>query len=187
MSDANNLEVELCRRARGGDRLAFAALVRSHQGAVRQQLRRLTHGDVALADDLAQECFLQAWTHLAEFRAQARLATWLYRIAYNRFLMHLRSHQATLPLPDEGQSEATDQLAGHAGQALALRLDVEAALARLPEAQRVVLIHCYYLDLSHEEAAQVLSLPLGTVKSQVLRAKVRLRELLAAWAPENAP
>jgi RNA polymerase sigma-70 factor (ECF subfamily) len=66
-----------------------------------------------------------------------------------------------------------------------MRLDVETALARLPQAERVALIHCYHLDLSHEEAAQVLNLPLGTVKSQVLRGKARLRDLLAAWAPEK--
>jgi RNA polymerase sigma-70 factor (ECF subfamily) len=184
MSDADDLDAALCQRAQSGDRLAFAELVRSHQSAVRNQLRRLTKGDVALADDLAQESFIQAWTHLAEFRAEARLATWLYRIAYYRFLMHVRSHRATLPLPDDGEAETTGDAAGHELRALAMRLDVEAALARLPEAGRVALIHCYYLDLSHEEAAQVLNLPLGTLKSQLLRAKARLRDTLAAWAPE---
>lgn len=183
MADANNLEADLCRRAQGGDRLAFAELVRSHQSAVRNQLRRLTQGDVALADDLAQESFIQAWTHLAEFRGQARFATWLYRIAYHRFVAHLRSHRAMLPLSDD-EPEASGVAADDALQARAMRLDVAAALAQLPPAQRVALIHCYYLDLSHEEAAQVLNVPLGTLKSQVLRAKARLRDALAAWASE---
>src|SRR5471030_3541500 len=78
-------------RARQGDRLAFACLVRAHQSRVRLQLRRLTRGDTALADDLAQEAFVQAWLHLSDFRGDARLATWLYRIAYRRFLMQLRN------------------------------------------------------------------------------------------------
>ena len=184
MSEIEDPDAALCRRAQSGDRQAFAELVRSHQGAVRNQLRRLTKGDAALADDLAQESFIQAWAHLAEFRGQARLATWLYRIAYHRFLMHLRSQRVTLPVPDEGETESTGEPAGHEREALAMRLDVAAALARLPQAQRVALIHCYYLDLSHEEAAQVLNVPLGTLKSQVLRAKAQLRDTLAAWAPE---
>ena len=182
MSGAETSEVALCQRAAAGDRAAFEQLVRSHQSAVRHQLRRLTHGDVALADDLAQESFIQAWTHLAEFRGQARFASWLYRIAYHRFLMHLRSHPPMPAIADDESSEGAALALGHDS---AMRLDVEAALTRLPNAERVALIHCYHLDLSHEEAAQVLNLPLGTLKSQVLRAKARLRELLADWAPEK--
>ena len=182
MSGAKESEAALCQRAAAGDRSAFAALVRSHQSGVRNQLRRLTHGDFALADDLAQDCFVQAWTHLAEFKGQSRFASWLYRIAYNRFLMHVRNHPATVSLADDEQGEEVAQALGHDGS---MRLDVETALARLPQAERVALIHCYHLDLSHEEAAQVLNLPLGTVKSQVLRGKARLRDLLAAWAPEK--
>jgi len=60
------------------------------------------------------------------------------------------------------------------------------ALAALSEMQRLAIVHCYHLDLSHAEAAQVLGLPLGTLKSHVERAKARLRELLAAWNPEAA-
>ena len=180
MSGAEESEDALCQRAASGDRSAFAELVRSHQSGVRNQLRRLTRGDVALADDLAQESFIQAWTHLAEFKGQARFSSWLYRIAYHRFLMHVRAHPATVSMADDEAPEVAAQAVDSV-----MRLDVESALAQLPLAERVALIHCYHLDLSHEEAAQVLSLPLGTLKSQVLRAKVRLRDLLAAWAPEK--
>src|ERR1700744_857571 len=88
--------------ARQGDRHAFARLVRAHQSRVRLQLRRLTQGDAALGDDLAQETFVQAWMHLVEFRGEARLATWLHRIARARFLQHVRRPQlpvATLASP----------------------------------------------------------------------------------------
>jgi RNA polymerase sigma-70 factor (ECF subfamily) len=186
MSNDAALEAGWCAQARAGDSAAFAQLVRLHQSAVRQQLRRLTHGDVALADDLAQECFIQAWSHLAQFQGQSRMATWLYRIAYNRFLMHLRSHQAMQALPEEGQEQLHGLATEHPALASAARLDVQAALTRLPEAERVAMLHCYQLDLSHEEAAQVLGLPLGTLKSQLLRAKARLRDALSAWAPEKA-
>src|SRR6201986_5599767 len=76
--------------ARQCDRHAFPRIVRTHQSRVRLQLRRLTHGDAALADDLAQETFVQAWLHLNEFRGDARLATWLHRLALTRFLQHVR-------------------------------------------------------------------------------------------------
>lgn len=182
------MEPVLCARAAAGDRQAFASLVHAHQNNLRNQLRRLTQGDAALADDLAQESLVQAWMHMAAFKGEARFATWLYRIAYNGFLMHVRRHgpvQANTPQSDEAGQ------VGEAGPASTtpdhpMRLDVEAALQRLPEPERIALVHCYHLDLSHEEAAQVLNLPLGTLKSQVLRGKARLRNLLAAWAPENA-
>lgn len=161
---------------------AFEALVRQHQSAVRKQLRRLTKGDDGLADDLAQESFIQAWAHLSDFKGEAKLSSWLYRIAYHRYLMHARSTHRVEPLPDEEQlSEPTH---GNGDLGHTRKLDVESALAQLPEGERVALIHCYYLDLSNDEAAQVLDLPLGTLKSQVLRGKQRLRTLLAAWQPE---
>ncbi len=185
MSDDASLEAGWCEQARAGDRAAFVQLVRLHQSAVRKQLRRLALGDAALADDLAQESFIQAWTQLSQFQGQSRFATWLYRIAYNCFLMHLRSHKATQSLPDEGDEQLSGLATEHPARASAARIDVQAALARLPENERVAMLHCYHLDLSHEEAAQVLGLPLGTLKSQVLRAKARLRELLSAWAPEK--
>ena len=170
-------------RARQGDRHAFARLVRTHQSRVRMQLRRLAHGDVALADDLAQETFVQAWLHLNEFRGDARLATWLHRIALTRFLQHVRRPQ----LPHEWrETEPADDPSHDPRPAEGLGRDVERALQALSEVQRLAVVHCFYLDLSHAEAAQVLGLPLGTLKSHLDRAKTRLRELLGAWNPESA-
>lgn len=171
-------------RARRGDRRAFAGLVEAHQSRVRLQLRRLTHGDAALADDLAQETFVQAWLHLADFRGDARLATWLHRIALTRFLQHARRPQ----LPVEWQGDGEDAAdAGHDPRAAeGLGRDVERALQALSEIQRLAVVHCFHLDLSHAEAAQVLGLPLGTLKSHLDRAKTRLRDLLQAWNPESA-
>ncbi|MEP6502867.1 MAG: sigma-70 family RNA polymerase sigma factor [Betaproteobacteria bacterium] len=172
-------------RAQRGDRRAFAHLVRAHQSRVRLQLRRLVHGDVALADDLAQETFVQAWLHLVDFRGDARLATWLHRIALTRFLQHARRPQ----LPTEWRDPEADDAAepGHDPRAVeGLGRDVERALQALSEIQRLAVVHCFHLDLSHAEAAQVLGLPLGTLKSHLDRAKSRLRDLLSAWNPESA-
>jgi RNA polymerase sigma factor (sigma-70 family) len=170
-------------RARQGDRHAFARLVRAHQSRVRLQLRRLAHGDAALADDLAQETFVQAWLHLNEFRGDARLATWLHRIALTRFLQHVRRPQ--MPL-EWNVVDAADEPGHDPRAAQDLSHDVELALQALSEIQRLAVVHCFHLDLSHAEAAQVLGLPLGTLKSHVDRAKIRLRELLGAWNPESA-
>ena len=171
-------------QARQGDRHAFARLVRAHQSRVRLQLRRLAHGDAALADDLAQETFVQAWLHLNDFRGDARLATWLHRIALTRFLQHVRRSRLPVEWID---AEAGADEPGHDPRAVeGLGRDVERALAALSEIQRLAVVHCFHLDLSHAEAAQVLGLPLGTLKSHLDRAKSRLRELLGAWNPESA-
>lgn len=161
----------------------FEALVRAHQSRVRAQLRRLTKGDHALADDLAQETFVQAWRHIGSFRGDAKLSTWLHRIAYHAFAAHRRSAHDDAPLDD---APLDDDAAGATcdGSAATLQhIDVERALAALPEAERVALVHCFGLDLSHAEAAQVLGWPLGTLKSHLARGKARLRERLAAWNP----
>jgi RNA polymerase sigma-70 factor (ECF subfamily) len=171
--------------AREGDRRAFARLVHAHQSRVRLQLRRLAHGDVALADDLAQETFVQAWLHLADFRGDARLATWLHRIALTRFLQHARRPRLPTPWRDPDDTDAAEP--GHDPRAAeGLGRDVERALLALTEIQRLAVVHCFHLDLSHAEAAQVLGLPLGTLKSHLERAKSRLRDLLGAWNPESA-
>jgi RNA polymerase sigma-70 factor (ECF subfamily) len=161
----------------------FEGLVRAHQSRVRQQLRRLTGGDAALADDLAQETFVLAWRHIGNFRGDAKVSTWLYRIAYNAWLAQRRGAREHASLDDE---EATLDAATPGLEAEALqRIDVHRALAALPEAERVALIHCFQLDLTHAEAAEVLDWPLGTLKSHVARGKDRLRATLAAWQPRQ--
>ena len=171
--------------ARRGDRRAFGRLVHAHQSRVRLQLRRLAHGDAALADDLAQETFVQAWLHLDEFRGEARLATWLHRIALTRFLQHARRPRLPMEWRETELAEAAEP--GHDPRpAEGLEHDIEHALQALTEIQRLAVVHCFHLDLSHAEAAQVLGLPLGTLKSHLDRAKTRLRDLLGAWNPESA-
>jgi RNA polymerase sigma-70 factor (ECF subfamily) len=173
-------------RARGGEMPAFAQLVRAHQSRVRLQLRRLTRGDEALADDLAQETFVQAWLHLDKFRAEARFATWLHRIALRCYLQHARRPQPPLEWRDAADDDASDEPRHDPRPTDGLRLDVEQALRGLTEIQRLAIVHCFHLDLSHEEAAEVLGLPLGTLKSHLARAKARLRTSLGAWNEEPA-
>src|SRR5438552_5809019 len=117
------------------DRHAFTELVKRHQSAVRACLRKLTSGNAALSDDLAQETFIQAWRNLRSFRQEARFSTWLYRIATNCWLMHARKrHEELLGDRDaavgdddrEATSHALDSSGDHA-RSSALKLDLERA------------------------------------------------------------
>ncbi len=159
------------------DRRAFEQLMRRHQGMVRAQLRRLLHGDEARADDLAQETFLLAWRKLDQFRGEARFSTWLYRIAYTCFL---QAHRKRSSAVEDGDGDAPDPRTSPR-DAVDLRLDVERAMHSLSTTEQIVLTHVVQLGLSHDEAAYVLAMPLGTVKSHTNRGKAKLRALLADW------
>jgi RNA polymerase sigma-70 factor (ECF subfamily) len=161
------------------DRHAFAELVRRHQSAVRRLLRRLTSGDEALADDLAQETFLRTYRGLRRYQGGARLSTWLYRIAYNVFLDERRRFRPPATARDPGSSPSP------AAPAL-LRHDLDEALRHLPDPERAAVAVVYGADLTHEEAAVVLDCPLGTLKTNIARAKERLRHRLAAWDEAGA-
>ncbi len=174
------------------DRAAFGALVQRHQSAVRACLRRLTNGNEALADDLAQETFVLAWRKLASFRQEARFSTWLYRIATNCWLAEARKRKEVLfadHVHDDSDDGAEDAMtiamgAGDepdAGETAALAIDLERARSTLSAGERAAIVQCYDNDLSHEEAAYVLGCPVGTVKTHILRAKKKLRLAMAGW------
>ncbi|MDC8015533.1 RNA polymerase sigma factor [Tahibacter soli] len=161
----------------GDDRRAFEQLVRRHQGMVRAQLCRLLHGDHAAADDLAQETFLLAWRKLDQFRSEARFSTWLHRIAYACFLQMCRTKSwAARDAQDEGM-----ELLPAPAHAMDLRMDLARAMRHLSAAEQTVLLHCVQLGLSHDEAAYVLAMPLGTVKTHATRGKAKLKTWLSAW------
>lgn len=162
----------LTRRAVAGDAAAFSVLVRQHQSKVRGFLRRLTRGNAALADDLAQETFFEAWRKIAQYRAEGSFSGWLCGIAWSRFLMDRRKRREE-PLQDADEAASFDP-----GPALAARLDLEGAMARLASPERAVLTLCYALGHSHGEAAEILEMPLGTVKSHVLRGREKLKAML---------
>lgn len=163
---------------------AFAQLVRRHQGMVRALLRRLTKGDHGLADDLAQDTFLLAWRKLDQFRGDSRFATWLYRIAYTNFLKHVDKVKITSDFTRD--TEAEEAIASSSSGEIDLRLDFERAMQRLNPTEQLVLLHCVQLELSHEEVSQVLGLPLGTVKTNATRGKLKLQTWLIDWRNNRA-
>ena len=161
------------------DHHAFAELVRNHQSAVRGLLRQLTRSDLALADDLAQEAFLRAYKNIRSFRGEAKFSTWLYRIAYNCFREEARKRKELVGI-DEMKLEAEPD-----PQTVdpALKHDLMHALQLLPLNERSAILLCCQNGLSHDEAARVLDIPLGTVKTNVLRGREKLKKTLAAWGP----
>lgn len=161
------------------DRHAFGELVKRHQSAIRGLLRRLTGGDEALADDLAQDTFIKAYKALARFNGQSKFGSWLYRIAYNTFLSYLRKKREVTglgELPVDGVEP--DRI-----REVSLRADLEQAMQMLSHNERAAIHLCYNEGHSHEEAARTLRMPLGTVKTHILRGKAKLKAELGAWRP----
>jgi RNA polymerase sigma-70 factor, ECF subfamily len=168
----------IARVLRDEDRHAFTELVRRHQSALRASLRRMTGGHVELADDIAQETFILAWKNMRSFRFEARFSTWLYRIAFNAWQSEVRKKTEVLLDADAlPENDAAPSHASHVGA----RHDLTRAIATLNEGERNAILQCYYNDLSHEEAAYVLGMPLGTVKTNILKAKQKMRVLLEGY------
>ena len=159
------------------DQHAFGELVRRHQSTVRGLLRQLTRTDLALADDLAQETFLRAYKNIRGFRGEARFSTWLYRIAYNCLREDARRRKEFVGVDEEQlQAEHDPQVVDSA-----LRHDLMHALSLLPLHERSAVLLCCQNGLSHDEASRVLGIPLGTVKTNVLRGREKLKRTLAEW------
>ena len=167
--------------ARGKDQRAFAVLVERHQQWLRNLLRRLSH-DRALADDLAQQVLFRAWEALDDLRGGQALAAWLKTIAVRTWLSHLRRKDPLFrldrdaPLPEE-------EAAGTPG----LALDLDRALAQLPEAVRLCVVLAYFDGMSHGDITNMTGLPLGTVKSHIARGSAQLRGYLAAYSNGGPP
>ena len=160
----------LASRAAAGDTAAFALLVQRSLGPLRAFLRRLG-APRDLADDLAQDALVAAFEHIGEYRGEGAFGAWVRKIAARRYLRTLRASrrfesldeapEAYLPAPDTGR-----------------RLDLDAALARLPEAQRLCVSLQHGAGYSASEIAMALALPEGTVKSHIARGLTRLRQEL---------
>lgn len=163
-------EAELIVRAANGDLAAFAVLVRTHEGALRRYTRRLA-GDEA--DDIAQDALLAAWRALNKWRGEGSFAAWLRTIATRAFLDRHRaaSRRGQLVPIDTAEEQGS---VGAADQRVALDL----ALAALNAHERAAALIVFGEGHSHVEAAAILGLPLGTVKSHIARARAALIPLL---------
>jgi RNA polymerase sigma-70 factor (ECF subfamily) len=163
------------------DRHAFATLVRRHQSSVRGFLLRLCCGDGALADDVAQETFLRAYQRIGTYRSEGGFDSWLFSIAYRAFASEKRRRHWSA----EELREAPEAVEPDARQTNGAATDIARAMRQLREPERACLSLCYQWGMSHQEMADVLDYPVGTVKTHIARGKAKLREHLASYGPER--
>lgn len=169
-------DVELAAQAAAGDRRAYGELVRRHGSAVRGLLRRLG-ADSAMADDLAQDAFMTGFEQVAEFRGEGTFGGWIKKIAARLYLKRVR-REARLIFSDT--IEPSEEISTRdASSDAASRIDLDEALRSLSRGERLCVSLCYGADWSHGEAAEALSIPIGTVKSHVKRGLDKLRAKLA--------
>lgn len=178
--ETERAEIELVARAREGDDEAIHTLYRRHAARVYGLVRRLA-GDDALAEDWAQEAWVRILRALPGFRGDARFSTWLYRIAVNSALHGRRRRQrrASRELPLEVAPSPRAP-----GDPALLRIRLERALDALPEGMRRVLVLHDVEGYTHEEIADLLGIAPGTSKSQLFKARARMRSTLR---PSPAP
>jgi RNA polymerase sigma-70 factor (ECF subfamily) len=171
-------ERELVERCRSGDEHAFQELVDRYKDLVFAMIAR-TVQDRSRAEDLAQDVFLRIHHGLPYFRGEARLATWIYRIVANVCLQEHGRPSVTISL-DDHRTPAKARPSGPDRQFgdLELRDRLEKAIARLPANYRLLIAAHYLNGVQYEGLAEALRLPLGTVKTQLYRAKRQLRRLL---------
>ena|GEM_PF-571855 len=182
-------EAEVVRRVLAGDREAFRLIVLRYQSTLASLVFRYT-GDAHACEDLVQETFLRAFRALSGYDPRYRLSTWLARIALNAARDHGRRRkvrEATPTAHDVEPAAAPDpKLPGPAQQAERLELErqVGQALADLPETQREVIVLGVYGGYTQSEVADVLELPLGTVKTRQRSALTKLRRRFSRGLPE---
>lgn len=183
-------EAALVQRAARGEEAAFTAIMRRHNQLLFRSVRSILKSD-ADAEDALQEAWLQAWRALGTFRADARLSTWLVRIAINEALGRQRRKSAqiialepamNLPDADRDDAFADDPAAAPEQKALRaqLRRLIEARIDELPASFRTVFMLRAVEELSVEEVAQALGIPAATVRTRLFRARSLIREGLAS-------
>ncbi|MEJ0059115.1 MAG: sigma-70 family RNA polymerase sigma factor [Terricaulis sp.] len=175
LASASEAALVLASQAR--DQAAFSELVRRRQGWARALLRRMCSNH-AEADDLAQEAFMKAWDNLSSLETPAAFAGWFRRIAVTTFLMAKRRQKAVFEVIDDASPIAAEESSPEA--AAGAKIDLERALKLLTEAERLCVTLNHGEGLSHSEIVDMTGLPLGTVKSHVLRGTEKLRRMLEA-------
>ena len=178
MSEIATIGKSLVERARMGDRCAFSLLVEEHYKRVWRFLLKWVRNPHD-AEELAQETFLAAWRRLSGFRGESQFSTWLLGIALNLARNH--HNRSSSQHEDELQEEAHLQALSLDDpcdllQQKTMLVALDAALSRLPQEMREVMLLVRLEGLSLDEAASILDIPLGTVKSRLARARGKLRE-----------
>jgi len=174
-------ETQLIARAQQGDEGAFAALFEAHKRRVYSLCLRMT-GNTAEAEDLTQEVFLQLFRKISTFRGESAFSTWLHRLAINVVLMHLRKkglQQVSLDEVDTSQDEPVKRDYGDEDRRLMGSIDrisLSRAIAELPPGYRTVFVLHDIEGYEHNEIAEIMNCSVGNSKSQLHKARMKLRE-----------
>jgi RNA polymerase sigma-70 factor (ECF subfamily) len=180
---ANDVPVPLTddvvRRAQQGDVDAFGQLYRIHAPAVHALARRML-GDETAAREMVQDVFVRAWERLESFRGESAFGTWLHRVGVNLVLNHLRVAKRELARFVEDESEGDAPAVGAPDGGIESRIDLDAAIARLPAGARTVFVLHDVEGYAHDEIAQMLGLASGTIRAQLWRARRQLMRHLDA-------
>ena len=171
-------ERRLVAAAAGGSSAAFEALYRRHAAHVYGLCLRMT-AQHHTAEDCTQEAFVQAWRNLPRFETRSAFGTWLHRIAVNTVLQQARRRREQLGTEDSVEREVADVLADGTATDPDMARDIEAAIAALPAGARHVLVLAGIYGYSHDEAAGMLGIAVGTCKAQLHRARALLGARLA--------
>ena len=179
-------ETQLVARAQRGEEEAFAALFELHKRRVYSLCLRMT-GNTAEAEDLTQEAFLQLFRKIATFRGESAFSTWLHRLAVNVVLMHLRKkglQQISLDEVDSSQDEPVKRdYGGHDRRLMGSvdRISLSQAIADLPPGYRTVFVLHDIEGYEHNEIAEIMNCSVGNSKSQLHKARMKLRD----WLRQN--
>jgi RNA polymerase sigma-70 factor (ECF subfamily) len=169
---------ELVQLVRGGDRTAYEKLYRRHRNRIYGLLWRLCGGDHALAEDLLQEAFVRAWQKLDSFRGDSRFSTWLHRLSVNVGLSDRRTRLRRV-MREDPLDEAVERTATGARDVSAgLQMDLEQAIAGLPDRARTVLVLYDIEGYRHAEISELTGMAVGSSKAQLHRARKLIREEL---------
>jgi RNA polymerase sigma-70 factor (ECF subfamily) len=177
MGEDKAAALDSVRRAQAGDVDAFERLYRENAGRVYALCLRLQGGDGAQATELMQDVFIKAWRRLATFRGDCAFSSWLHRLAVNTMLENARSDRRriarVLPMEDTSRLASAARSSG-----VDLRMDMEDAIASLPKGARLAFVLHDVEGFDHKEVAAMLGIAEGTSKSQVFKARMKLRTML---------
>lgn len=168
-----------------GDPSAFTALVRRHQDPLLNFFRRV--GAYTDAEDLVQETLVRVFNYRARYRPTAKFTTFLYTVARHAWLDSLRKAKRRESLAENLKKEEGSETDDGGMHRLALKMDAQEALSRLPEKMRSVVVLSLYQGLRYDEIAAVLKIPPGTVKSRMFHALNQLKEILESEHAQSHP
>jgi RNA polymerase sigma-70 factor (ECF subfamily) len=152
------------------DHLAFKTLVERYQSDIRGLLLRLTHGNKDITDDLAQEFFIRVYKYLSSYNAKAKFKTWLFRIAYNVFYEYYNKNKIiqldidSLEIADKDYNDSNNVI------------DFQQALKVLNQNEQIVIVLHFEKGFTHKEVSKITKQPLGTVKTNIMRGKEKLKK-----------